>query len=105
MPLPGEAANKFGIEYEALWTARCLIDVMAEKSSWIHLVPAGKEGTGVEFKLSQSGTIECHQVKRQQSDKGSWSLADLDEENVLSHFRDNISSQGIVCVFVSTQSA
>ena len=50
------------------------------------LEPAGDEGKGIEFTVYSSSRPEHHQVKRQLTGKGVWSLGELDSQRVLSDF-------------------
>lgn len=106
MPLPGGATDKFGNRYEGLWTVYCMAEVLEEHADSIRLEPPGKEGEGAEFWLRKGDKIEYHQVKRQHSSKGYWSLADLEREKILTRFLTKIQkSENNYCVFVSVQDA
>lgn len=105
MPLPGGPANKFGTRYELLWTVICMVDVMTEKADSIRLEPPGIEGEGFEFRLSKGAGREYHQVKRQHSGQGRWSISTLIRERILSYFGDKLRDPDANCVFVSTQAA
>ncbi len=105
MPLPGEASAKVGLRYELLWTAYCLTKVMSGDYESIRFAPPGPEGEGIEFLARTRSGTEYHQVKRQQSSKGAWSLSDLGSSKVLSHFYRKSSSASDRCVFVSTEKA
>jgi hypothetical protein len=105
MPLPGGATDKFGNRYEGLWTVACMIRVIDEKVDSICLEPPGTEGEGVEFWLSTTGDREYHQVKRQQSASGRWTLADLQGKKILSSFWKKLKSPTATCVFVSGHAA
>ncbi len=105
MTLPGGAADKSGNRYEGLWTAYCMTEVMAEQASTIRLEPPGSAGEGVEFFLEKNGIREFHQVKRQHSGLGHWSLAVLKQEQVLSHFWNKLTATADHCVFVSAYAA
>ena len=105
MPLPGGAADKFGICYESLWTVNCMIDVMDELADSIRLEPPGEEGDGIEFWLDKNTNREYHQVKRQNTE-GRWTLKDLESKKILSHFRKKLNDeQNANCFFVSMNSA
>ncbi|MBE9160078.1 ATP-binding protein [Nodosilinea sp. LEGE 06152] len=105
MPLPGGATDKFGNRYEGLWTVACMIRVIDEKADSIRLEPPGTEGEGVEFWLSRAGEREYHQVKRQQSASGRWTLADLENKKILSNFWEKLKNPTKACVFVSGHAA
>ncbi len=107
MPLLGGASNKAGLEYELLWTAHCLTRVMAGDALSIYLEPPGEEGIGIEFILINPAYVEeHHQVKRQRTGSGVWSLTTLNERGVLSHFRQKLNGDPDArCVFVSEHSA
>ena len=105
MPLPGGASAKVGLRYELLWTAYCLTKMMSGEYESIRFEPPGPEGEGIEFYVrTQSGT-EYHQVKRQQTGKGYWSLPDLGSLGVLSHFCSKLDDPSARCIFMSTEAA
>ncbi|MBF2046554.1 MAG: hypothetical protein IGS54_04130 [Elainella sp. C42_A2020_010] len=105
MPLPGGEADKLGNRYEGRWTVFCMIDVMDEKADSIRLEKPGEDA--FEFFLHKDGKLNCHQVKRQRSGRGSWTLGALQSQQVqvLSDFWESLGSQDISCVFISTQDA
>ena len=106
MPLPGGASGKAGLEYELLWMAHCLTRVMAGDALFIHLEPPGEEGAGIEFTLATPGYVEHHQVKRQRTGSGVWSLNSLNTAGVLTHFRQKLNGDPTArCVFVSGHAA
>ncbi|MBV6506852.1 MAG: hypothetical protein ILNGONEN_02436 [Syntrophorhabdaceae bacterium] len=105
MPLPGGAANKFGNRYEGIWTVRCMLDVMAARAGSIRLEPPGADGDGVEFWLKIGDSLQYHQVKRQNSPSGNWTIADLGSKGILEHFWNKLQNPLSSCVFVSTNSA
>jgi hypothetical protein len=78
---------------------------MDEKADSIRLEPPGAEGEGVEFWLSKAGNLEFHQVKRQQSASGRWTLADLESKKILSNFWEKLKNHTATCVFVSGHTA
>jgi hypothetical protein len=103
MPLPGGAADKYGNRYEGRWTVLCMLSILAGEANTIWLEPVGDEGEGVEFRLTKGKIHEYHQVKRQNSASGYWSLADL--RKVLVGFSKKLSKPKNFCVFVSSHSA
>ena len=103
MPLPGGASDKYGNRYEGRWTVSRMIKVMSERADAIRIEVPGKEGEGAEFRLNCAGRAEYHQVKRQHSARGHWTLGDM--QDVLIHFHGRLSDPQARCVFVSTQSA
>ena len=106
IPLPGGEADKVGNRYELIWTVRCMIDIMNERADSMQLEPLGKEGDGAEFWLQKGEMKEYHQIKRQHSKQGNWSLADLERERILTRFVEKIQlSENSYCVFVSIQDA
>ena len=101
MPLPGGASAKAGVRYEYLWTVVCMARVLRGEADWIYLEPPGEEGKGVEFSLSVASGTEYHQVKRQLTGKGVWSLSELRSRGVLGHFYNKLNDSSATCVFVS----
>jgi hypothetical protein len=104
MPRAGGPASKYGHRYEDRWTARCALRVLGKQATTIHLEGPNSD-IGFEFSLESADGIEYHQVKRQLTREGRWTLAALDEANVLSAFKDRLSKTDAACVFASTHSA
>ena len=105
MPLTGGPSDKAGNRYEYLWTVRCIMRVMRNEAVSIHLEPAGDEGRGIEFTVHSSSGSEYHQVKRQLTGKGVWSLRELASKRVLSHFHQRLEDPVASCVFTSSHAA
>lgn len=101
MPLPGAESDKLGNHYEALWTVRMLLRILAEEEQSIYLEPFGEMGDGIEFQLkTKEGVLEYHQVKRQRP-KG-WNIKALASKGVLTNFRKQLERDSeAICVFVS----
>ena len=79
--------------------------VMKGKVEFIYLEPPGDAGRGIEFSVHTATGVEYHQVKRQRTEMGKWSLATLSSEGVLSHFYQKLQDSDATCVFVSTHAA
>ena len=105
MPLPGGPTDKFGNRYEGRWTVNCMVDVMDEQADSIRLEPPGVEGEGVEFWIQRGDVREYHQVKRQHSASGRWTLKDLGHGHVLAHFWEKLREPKASCIFVSFHAA
>lgn len=105
MPLSGGATDKFGNRYEGRWTVACMIAVMDESADSIRLEPPGEAGKGVEFWLRKGDTLKYHQVKRQHSASGRWTLSDLGSKEILSNFWEKLRDTTACCIFVSTHAA
>lgn len=106
MPLPGGPADKYGNRYEGRWTAYCMAEILDENASSIRLEPPGLESKGFEFWLRRKDLLEFHQVKRQTSRGGSWTLRNLERERILENFhRKLLEKSNNYCVFISTQPA
>lgn len=105
MPLPGGAADKLGNRYEGRWIIHCMIDVMDEKAESIRIESPGEDA--FEFFLQRDNCREYHQVKRQNSQLGHWTLNSLEKKQitVLSDIWQYLQRQDVTCVFVSTQDA
>ena len=103
MPLPGGASDKSGLRYELFWTVRSFIYILEGNAKSIRLEPPGKAGKGIEFYLQTADGVEYHQVKRQKTGKGVWSLKDLGR--VLSHFCQRLTDLAATCVFISSHAA
>ena len=104
MPLPGGATDKFGNRYEGRWTTVCMTEVLNETACSIRLEPLGDDGIGIEFWLKKTDRTEYHQVKRQTSSSGYWTLSKLSGDRVLRNFYNKLrANESHVCFFVSTQ--
>lgn len=105
MPLPGGASDKSGNRYELLWTVVNMATVLSGEAGSISLEPVGDDGQGVEFTVTAPTGTEYHQVKRQRTGRGYWSLRALQVEGVLGHFYQKLDAQTAKTVFVSTHAA
>jgi hypothetical protein len=105
MPLPGGATDKIGNRYEGRWTVFCMVEVMDEKADSIRLEKPGEDA--FEFFVHRNSQVECHQVKRQKSNLGHWTLGALanKQNQVLSDFWQRLRNSSSHCVFISTQDA
>ena len=99
MPLPGGAANKLGNRYEAFWTVRQLLRVLAGDATQIRLEPPGVDKT--EFVLTVGEIQEFHQAKRGHS-KGAWTLSRLHDEGLLEAMFQHLTGGADAFVFVSS---
>lgn len=105
MPTRGGASDKLGNRFEGRWTARCTLEVLREEAEAIRLEPPGQEGDGVEFYVRFPDRIEYHQVKRQRTGHGDWTISALRGEGVLDTFLKKLADPTARCTFVSAHSA
>ena len=104
MPLSGGAADKIGNRYEIKWVVRQIIRLLREEIKDITLEPVGEDGDFVEFLIRKdSGKEEVHQVKRQRSSKGYWSISALNDSKILTGISTHTAKQNRSYVFVSTE--
>ena len=82
-----------------------MIRMLKGQAASIHLGPPGFEGEGIEFSVDTAAGIEYHQVKRQLTGKGVWSLTELSSRGVLSHFAEKLKDPKSSCVFISSHAA
>jgi len=83
-PRAGGEADKFGGRFEARWTVRWILDVLAGRAQSILVEERGEGGEGVEFTVvGKDGQADSHQVKRQRGNRNGWSLRELSREGVL----------------------
>lgn len=61
----------------------------------IRLEPPGQEGQGIEFWLRRGDAREYHQVKRQGSRRGHWTLRELGGAGVLAAFQSHLSDADV----------
>jgi hypothetical protein len=105
VPLAGGSSDKYGNRYEDRWAAQCAFDVLRETSLAIRSEPPGAGGEGVEFWIDYPNRREYHQVKRQRSDEGRWTIRALQSAGVLEAFYDKLQQANAHCVFVSSHAA
>ena len=79
--------------------------VLNGEAGSISLEPVGDDGQGVEFTVAAPTGTEYHQVKRQRTGRGVWSLVALQGEGVLGNFYQKLDIQAAETVFVSTHAA
>jgi hypothetical protein len=98
MTLPGGSAAKAATEYEALWTARTLTQLLDDEIVAVHLEPP--HGEGIEFTVEKvDGSREHHQAKTRSD--GRWTLPALEREGVIGAIFKR-TSDGSAFVFVSS---
>jgi len=102
--LPGGSADKLGNQYEQWWTLLRIGDLLTGKAARIRLEPPVPEGTGVEFWIDEQGTRWCEQAK-DASAGGSWTIARLIREGVLTSVQGNLANGHEVRLVVSTAAA
>jgi len=105
MPLRGGSAAKYGARYEDRWCAVCTMRVLAEDAAAIYIERPEPEYEGFEFSIETDTGIEYHQVKRQRTGRGGWTLSALSKEGVLGAFASRLHEADSVCVFVSANEA
>lgn len=105
MPFAGGVSDKVGGRYEGLWTAWQMLSVLLGEAHSILLEPPGAEGQGVEFRLATSQGSEYHQVKRQITGPGRWSLAALHKAGVISAMHEKLNQGASAFAFVSMDPA
>lgn len=105
MPLAGGSSDKYGNRYEDRWAAQCAFELLRERAQAIRIEPPGVEGEGVEFWITFPDRREYHQVKRQRSAEGRWTIGALQSAGVLEAFYDKLQHADTRCVFVSTHAA
>lgn len=83
-PRAGGEADKLGGRFEARWTVRWMLDVLAGRAQSILIEERGEGGEGIEFTVvGNDGQADSHQVKRQRGNRNGWSLRELGREGVL----------------------
>lgn len=104
MPRRGGPANKYGNRYEDRWTAHCALRLLAGEADTIYLEGPNSE-EGFEFSMEIPGAPEFHQVKRQRTGEGHWTLQALDDLGVLDSFLRKLREPKVRCVFASAHAA
>ena len=102
MTLPGGPAAKLGSRYEAWWTVRQLLRVLAGEATRIRIETPGVDTA--EFVLTIGDVQEFHQAKRRHR-KGAWTLSRLDAEDLLQAAFQHLERSSARFVFVSRSDA
>lgn len=76
-PRRGGESDKFGNRYEAAWTVRHVLYVLAGFGNSITVEDIGDLSEGVEFTYRRPTSVEVHQLKRQNRTINNWSVASL----------------------------
>lgn len=105
MPLSGGSSDQFGGRFQDRWTAHCIFDVLRDRAEAIRLEPPPAETEGFEFWIRFPDRVAYHQVKRQVTGEGRWSLSALRDAGVLRAFADKLSDPAARCVFTSAHAA
>jgi hypothetical protein len=79
--------------------------VLEQRASTIFPEPPGDEAAGFEFTLTTPAFTEYHQVKRQRTGEGRWTVAALAGAGVLKAFYEKLQDPDNVCVFASAHAA
>ena len=100
----GGRAAKLGIEFERLWAIQHALAVLGGQYRSLLWEPVGEDEKGVDLWITRiDGRREAHQLKRQNRDKGSWTVADLRREGILQHARAQLDrDRNAQYVFVSS---
>ncbi|MFF2962500.1 hypothetical protein ACFVT1_27020 [Streptomyces sp. NPDC057963] len=91
-PRPGGETDEFGNCFEGAWTIRHALYVLLGMGTSISLEPGGPLGDGVGFVYRHNGESEAHQVKRQNRNANSWSVASLHDKGVWGHLRSHVAA-------------
>jgi len=105
MPRWGGDSDKYGNRFEGKWTACCLADLLKGNADAICLEPPGDESEGAEFWLRRGSITEYHQVKRQHSSLGGWTIPELSRIGVLKTAYERTRNTDSEFVFISTISS
>ncbi|WP_157979723.1 NACHT domain-containing protein [Kribbella monticola] len=78
-PRPGGESDKIGNRYEGAWTIWHLLQVLRGQGTSVTVEAIGDLADGAEFayKRATDGTLEMHQLKRQNRTANSWSVKSL----------------------------
>ena len=106
MPRRGDEANRLGNEYESLWIADSLLDILLGEAATLLVAAFGSEGQGIDIiKRGSDGVREFHSLKRQTT-YATWSLRELSDRNVIAELFQKLSiSDENQAVFVSATTA
>ncbi|MBL1320646.1 MAG: hypothetical protein COA63_006245 [Methylophaga sp.] len=80
----GGYAEKFGNRYEANWIACLLLRLLDEKILSVTVEPIGDDEKGVDVIVENlNGEKECHQCKAGSANNEHWTIAKLNEAQIL----------------------
>ena len=83
--LIGGPSTTFGIEFQALWIAGLMLDVLRGAAVWVRVEPGDLVVRKAECVVHRpDGTDAAHQCKRQRGSAGIWSAANLEADGVIS---------------------
>jgi hypothetical protein len=105
VPLSGGSSDQFGGRFQDRWTAHCIFDVLRDRAVAIRLEPPPAETEGFEFWIRFANQVAYHQVKRQVTGEGRWTLSALRDAGVLRAFAEKLSDHSAHCVFTSAHAA
>ncbi len=101
----GGIADKFGNDYEALWTIRQVLAVLRADAHSIRLEGIRPEFAGFEFAVDHGSHTAWHQTKIN-NPNGNWTIVALQREGVLPAFAARFGASATDrCVFVSQSPA
>src|SRR5262245_36043381 len=82
--LAGGQSTALPLEFQSLWIAQLFIEVLRGRAIWVRIEPGDKVAPKSECVVCRpDGTFEAHQCKRQRQSKGTWSVADLESEELI----------------------
>jgi hypothetical protein len=91
-PRPGGEADKFGNRYEGAWTVRHVLYVLIGKADTITVEDVGDLAQGSEFTYRCLGTVEAHQLKRQNKLVNNWSVRSLATLEIWPNARQHVEA-------------
>ncbi|MEV5612401.1 hypothetical protein [Streptomyces sp. NPDC052225] len=74
------------------WTVRHALYLLLGRADSITLEPGGALGEGAEFALRRNGRTEVCQVKRQNGNAGTWTVASLRDKGIWNHLRAHVEA-------------
>lgn len=87
----GGRADKLGNRYEARWVVKQMLRVINEEINSIILEAVGDEEEGVDVLIiNKNGAREYHQCKGRNASKEKWTIADLNNKNILRNAKKHL---------------
>lgn len=101
MPLEkGGRADKFGNEYEKLFTVKLLLKLIEEEVASVTVEPVGDEEDGIDLWVkNKDGSRECYQCKMRNGSKEFWSMGDLAAKNIFSKAQKQLDANETVSYY------
>lgn len=91
-PRHGGEADKFGNRYEGAWTVQHVLRVLSAAAEFITVEDIDDLAEGAEFTFRHGGSLEVHQLKRQNGSANSWTPKSLQDKGIWENARRHVEA-------------